>query len=95
MAARLAGDEFVVLCPETPTSGLKSLASALEKRLEESSIAASIGYAERKAGDLDPEDLVERADAAMYRRKQRTSGRKERRASRLGRVQSLAGAAAE
>jgi diguanylate cyclase (GGDEF)-like protein len=94
MAARLAGDEFVVICPETSTDGLEALASSLEERLRQASIKASIGCGEREAADVDPQDLVERADAAMYRRKQSGGGRKERRGSRRARTKPLAGLAA-
>jgi diguanylate cyclase (GGDEF)-like protein len=95
MAARLGGDEFVVVCPETPLEGLKILARSLEERLAEVSIAASVGYTEREPADEDPEHFVERADAAMYRRKQSTGGHRERRTSRLASPQALLGAAAE
>jgi diguanylate cyclase (GGDEF)-like protein len=69
MAARLGGDEFVVLCPETYGEGLETLARSLEARLDEASIEASVGSAEREAGDDGPGDLIARADAEMYRRK--------------------------
>jgi diguanylate cyclase (GGDEF)-like protein len=82
MAARLAGDEFVVLCPETAMAGVRALARSLEERLEEVGIRSSIGYAERLPEDEDADDLVARADAAMYERKARGKVKVERRASK-------------
>ena len=79
MAARWGGDEFVVLCPETNTVGLRVLARSLEDRLRHSGIASSAGYAEREPGDLGPADLLARADVSMYARKQRERKRPERR----------------
>ena len=69
LAARLAGDEFVVLCPETRRPGLHHLATKLEERLEHGGVRASIGWAELSDQDARPEDLVARADEAMYRAK--------------------------
>ena len=66
MAARLAGDEFVVLCPETPRDGIERLGSKLSKRLDDVGIAASVGWAELSDADIRPNDLLARADAAMY-----------------------------
>jgi diguanylate cyclase (GGDEF)-like protein len=71
MAARLGGDEFVVLCPETDVKGLEVLSHALEQRLrDEASIQMSVGFTQRAKSDLGPADMVTRADAEMYRRKQ-------------------------
>jgi diguanylate cyclase (GGDEF)-like protein len=93
MAARLGGDEFVVICPETPLEGLKVVARSLEERLAEASVACSVGFTEREPSDESPEAFVERADAAMYRRKQSTRKRRERKAPRLATPQPLLGAA--
>jgi diguanylate cyclase (GGDEF)-like protein len=71
MAARLAGDEFVVLCPETPREGLELLGAKLYRQLDEVGIAASIGWAELTESDMRPSDLLARADAAMYQEKAR------------------------
>jgi diguanylate cyclase (GGDEF)-like protein len=94
MAARLGGDEFVVICPETPLEGLKVLARSLEECLSETAIATSIGYTEREPADEDPEHFVERADAAMYRRKQRARQQRKRGTPRVA-APSLAAATAE
>jgi diguanylate cyclase (GGDEF)-like protein len=71
MAARFGGDEFVVLCPETDAPGMKALARSLEERLKAASIHTSVGFTQREPEDEGPEEFVDRADAAMYRRKQR------------------------
>lgn len=67
--ARLGGDEFVILCPETDAEGLE----ALTKRLEGSSVglpvSLSIGFTHQVPTDTTSEDLVGRADAAMYQAK--------------------------
>jgi diguanylate cyclase (GGDEF)-like protein len=70
-AARLAGDEFVVLCPETGADNLKQTAAMVWEQLEARGIRTSIGRAELEAEDESPEDLVARADVAMHRHKQR------------------------
>jgi diguanylate cyclase (GGDEF)-like protein len=70
--ARLGGDEFAVLADVSVTfSGemlaerLRGVVSAVGSR---SGVTASVGVAEVEAGD-DVEDLMYRADAAMYRSK--------------------------
>ncbi len=66
LAARLAGDEFVVLCPETGGEGLHNLASKLQRSLDAEGAGMSVGVAEYDSADLSPEDLLARADEAMY-----------------------------
>jgi diguanylate cyclase (GGDEF)-like protein len=95
MPARLGGDEFVVICPETPLEGLKVVARSLEERLQEASIASSVGFTEREPSDENPDAFVERADAAMYRRKQSTRKHKKHRPGRLATPQPLLGAVAD
>ena len=69
LAARLAGDEFVVLCPESPGEGLQQLSTKLHNRLEFAGIDASIGWAELTDSDMRAEDMMQRADESMYREK--------------------------
>jgi diguanylate cyclase (GGDEF)-like protein len=64
--ARMGGDEFVVICPETAGDGLHTLATGLSKALESHSIAASVGFAQRESGDASPSDVIARADRSMY-----------------------------
>ena len=74
LAARLAGDEFVVLCPETHRVGLEQIGTKLRECLAHGGVAASVGWAELADGDLAPGDLMARADAAMYQEKARRCG---------------------
>lgn len=79
--ARLAGDEFVVVCPEVTAYRdaaviaerlLKGLAPAVQLNNDEVFVAASIGIAMAESGH-DAEKLIGSADIAMYQAK--TSGR--------------------
>jgi diguanylate cyclase (GGDEF)-like protein len=74
LAARYGGDEFAAICPETEDEGLESLALSLERCLAGLPVGASIGIAARRPEDENPLDLLERADAAMYREKQSHNG---------------------
>jgi diguanylate cyclase (GGDEF)-like protein len=67
--ARLGGDEFVVVCPETSRDGLAQLADALQEDFRGINVGVSVGLAERESIDQGPEDLMARADAAMYEQK--------------------------
>jgi len=66
LAARLAGDEFVVLCPETGEVGLERLGDKLRQKLDSQGVGMSVGVAAFELDDRSPEDLLERADHAMY-----------------------------
>jgi two-component system cell cycle response regulator len=82
-AARYGGDEFVVLLPQTNQSQGALFAERLRRRLVEASeeaglpVRGSIGVAALSAEELDSpeaaEDLLRRADEALYRAKR--SGR--------------------
>jgi two-component system cell cycle response regulator len=82
-AARYGGDEFVVLLPQTNESQGAQFAERLRRRLIEVSqeaglpVRGSIGVAAVSADELDSpeaaEDLLRRADEALYRAKR--SGR--------------------
>ncbi|MBS3941696.1 MAG: GGDEF domain-containing protein [Actinobacteria bacterium] len=73
LATRLAGDEFVVLCPATSLEDARSTADRITRELGtpyplscgEVGIGASIGAAEAQRDD-DVERLLHRADVAMY-----------------------------
>lgn len=69
--ARLGGDEFVILCPEATDDGLESLRDRLRDEVSSIEVTLSIGWALQRPDDLTPDDLVSRADAAMYRSKDR------------------------
>jgi diguanylate cyclase (GGDEF)-like protein len=70
--ARLGGDEFAVLADVTVSFSAEMLAERLRQAVagvgRERGVTASVGVAEVQSGD-DIEDLMHRADAAMYRSK--------------------------
>ena len=70
--ARLGGDEFAVLADISVTFSGEMLAERLRDAVartgQPSGVTASVGVAEVQPGD-DVEDLMHRADAAMYRSK--------------------------
>ncbi len=83
VAARFGGEEFVMMLPETSVGGAVVVAERIRTAIEtidfETSgchhqVTISIGIAEY-AGDTtsDGEDIIKRADEALYRAK--TSGR--------------------
>jgi diguanylate cyclase (GGDEF)-like protein len=75
---RWGGEEFVVICHETPLGQAEQLAERLLQRAREHGFASqrpltlSAGVAHVQAGDV-PDTLVARADAALYQAK--NSGR--------------------
>lgn len=78
LRCRYGGEEFVVLLPETPLDGAKRVAESLRRHLARKAIerpegsifvTASVGVSVAKQGELDPQALLSRADAAMYRAK--------------------------
>ncbi len=79
--ARYGGDEFVVVLPETPASGALVIAERIRKSIErhvflkdqglEARISASFGIASYPDHALTPEGLIQKADQAMYRVKER------------------------
>jgi diguanylate cyclase len=73
IAARLGGDEFCLLLPDTDLSGAAVLADRLRERIRTSCpVTVSIGAAVLEEGDAaDPDALLGRADAEMYRDKGR------------------------
>jgi diguanylate cyclase (GGDEF)-like protein len=82
LVARMGGDEFVVLCPETGIEAALACAERLRQavagvrlpdRLAHVRASASIGVACRDRTTTDPETLLKRADKGLYLAKQ--SGR--------------------
>lgn len=76
--ARLGGDEFVVVCEEMTSTGevlavadrILAAVDALPPAAHGLQIDASIGIAVSRSSSTDPDDLLRRADEAMYRAKQ-------------------------
>jgi len=72
---RWGGEEFMVVCTDTPADGALVLAERLAQALRETSlpvvgrVTASFGVAQANAGE-SPRELVERADRALYQAKE-------------------------
>jgi diguanylate cyclase (GGDEF)-like protein len=64
--ARLGGDEFVVVCPDTEQGGLDRLVERLRVEASGMAVSLSIGAACKLDSDASPDELVHRADVAMY-----------------------------
>jgi diguanylate cyclase (GGDEF)-like protein len=82
--ARLAGDEFVILCEDLEdTSQAESLATRIDHALSEAfvlsgievQLSASVGIAFAGRGDDVPEQILQDADTAMYQAKRRGGAR--------------------
>jgi diguanylate cyclase (GGDEF)-like protein len=84
-AARLGGDEFAIVLDETTTDGSTTMAQRLLDVLSETFVIdgrevfvrASIGIADNHAEALDADELLCRADIAMYAAKSRGRDRFE------------------
>jgi diguanylate cyclase (GGDEF)-like protein len=72
--ARVGGDEFVILAPETPTAGAEALAAKLRDRIAgldhrygdlRISLTCSFGVAELTDSMTTPQDLYHAADSAL------------------------------
>lgn len=77
LAFRYGGDEFVVLLPETDLSRARRVAGRIRKGVRNVKIAdvsVSVGLAGYR-GEASPEELVRRADRAMYKAKERGKNR--------------------
>jgi diguanylate cyclase (GGDEF)-like protein len=79
--ARYGGDEFVVVLPETPPGGALVIAERIRRAIAshpflqeeglEARISASFGIASYPDHALTPEGLIQKADQAMYRVKEK------------------------
>jgi two-component system, sensor histidine kinase LadS len=78
LIVRWGGEEFLILLPETNVQDAQHFAERLREKVAEQHIvfgksrlplSASFGVAERCAADLSIEQLIARADAALYQAK--------------------------
>ena len=77
LLARLSGDEFMLVCPDTGIAGAQAAAAKVRAALDDTFIveetefqfSASIGIAVGPAGGRTAADLLKHADAAMYQAK--------------------------
>ena len=78
MAARIGGEEFVVLLPETQLEDAALQAERMRGAVEEirlpygpedQRLTVSIGVAALSIGELSPEPMLTRADSALYKAK--------------------------
>lgn len=79
LPARIGGEEFVIVCPETDIGGAVALAERLRSAIENHKftvaaasipVTVSLGVAERRAEHRDAEDLLAATDAMLYRAKE-------------------------
>jgi diguanylate cyclase (GGDEF)-like protein/PAS domain S-box-containing protein len=84
VVGRLGGDEFVVICPDVPDTGrARQIGADLLAALETGGVEfagqmvqpeASVGVAWSPGDAAGPEELIARADAAMYQAKRTRNG---------------------
>ena len=87
-AARYGGEEFAVILPHTDSAGSSALAEQIRKAISSGKLknresgesygrlTISIGISQLRPGD-SPDDLIRRADEALYKAKQNGRNRVE------------------
>ena len=79
LKCRYAGEQFLVLLPETPLAGAKRVAETLRREVadrpvpwagENLRVTASFGLAQALPGEVNVQALIGRADHALYRAKE-------------------------
>ena len=79
LKCRYGGEEFLVLLPETPLHGARRVAETLRKEIAERpipwagealTVTASFGITQALPGEISIQNVVQRADAALYRAKE-------------------------
>ncbi|MBD3370649.1 diguanylate cyclase [Candidatus Fermentibacteria bacterium] len=76
VALRYGGEEFVVMLPYTPKKDSLIVAERIRQRIERhrfatENLTVSLGIAAYPGDSVDPDDLVQKADSAMYMAKSR------------------------
>jgi diguanylate cyclase (GGDEF)-like protein len=81
MLVRYGGDEFVVVLPETPPSGAQVIAERIRESIQDHAFLKDLGLAVHISGSfgiasypdhgLSAGELIQKADQAMYRVKER------------------------
>ncbi len=89
LVVRLGGEEFAILLVETPINEASKIAERLrlaqmKDALEGREITVSLGISELLPDDRGIEDMLQRADAAMYRAKEAGRNRIELQADATG-----------
>jgi len=78
ISARVGGDEFVVICPETPKQSARVIAERIRHGIEalkihekdtSQGITASVGVASYPDDGASPKEVLRRADQALYEAK--------------------------
>lgn len=75
IVARIGGDEFAVLLPETNTKNAKTIIKRIKSKISESNndfnryLSISIGYSVRKKEGTKLEEILKKADEMMYHKK--------------------------
>jgi diguanylate cyclase (GGDEF)-like protein len=80
VAARIGGEEFTLILPETRADGAQTVAEKIQDVIRSSStfehpITVSIGISALSGLDLDAESLIKQADLALYEAKQKGRNR--------------------
>ncbi len=76
MAARIGGDEYVILMPRTDSEVASELITALESSLRKTSVdslhvSVALGWATKESADVAISDVFKQAEDMMYKRKKR------------------------
>ena len=79
LKCRYGGEEFLILLPDTPIGGARRVANNLRREIEEHPVSwneasipvtASFGVTAIVPGEVDPLEIMARADGALYRAKE-------------------------